>query len=74
MFSGPWAFNLDLGVQKKIRLTERHSLELRMESTNALNHATFFAGDQVLDSTNFGRITSMQFAPRLVQFGLYYRF
>jgi hypothetical protein len=74
MFSGPWAFNLDLGVQKKFRITERHSIEVRMESTNALNHATFFVGDQLLDSTNFGRISYMMFNPRLVQFGAYYRF
>jgi outer membrane receptor protein involved in Fe transport len=74
MFSGPWAFTLDFGVQKNTKITERHSLEIRMESTNIFNHPTWFVGDQVIDSTTFGRITSTFFGRRLIQFGAYYRF
>ncbi|MCL6505876.1 MAG: TonB-dependent receptor, partial [Bryobacteraceae bacterium] len=74
MFSGPWAFNLDFGIQKNTRITERHSLEIRMESTNIFNHPTWFVGDQDIDSTTFGRITSTFFGRRLIQFGAYYRF
>lgn len=74
MFSGPWAFNLDFGVQKNTKITERHSLEIRMESTNIFNHPTWFVGDQNIDSTTFGRITSTFFGRRLIQFGAYYRF
>lgn len=74
MFSGPSAFNLDFGLQKTTRITERQSLEIRMESTNILNHPTFFVGDQVISSTSFGRITSTMFGRRLIQFGAYYRF
>ncbi len=74
MFSGPWAFNLDFGIQKNTKITERHSLEIRMESTNIFNHPTWFVGDQSVDSTTFGRITSTFFGRRLIQFGAYYRF
>jgi hypothetical protein len=74
MFSGPSAWSLDFGVQKNTRITERHSLEIRMESTNFFNHPTWFVGDQSIDSTTFGRITSTFFGRRLIQFGAYYRF
>ncbi|MCS6951914.1 MAG: TonB-dependent receptor [Bryobacterales bacterium] len=74
MFSGPWAFNLDFGIQKNTKITERHSLEIRMESSNIFNHPTWFVGDQLIDSTTFGRITSTFFGRRLIQFGAYYRF
>ncbi len=74
MFSGPWAFTVDFGVQKLTRITERQSIELRMESSNILNHPTWSVGDQSIESTTFGRITSTFFGRRLIQFGLYYRF
>jgi hypothetical protein len=72
--SGPWAWNLDFGVHKGTQISERHSFEIRMESTNFLNHPTWFIGDQGIDSVNFGRITSMFFGSRLIQFGVYWRF
>jgi len=75
MFSGPWAFNLDSSLQKRIAITERHALELRMEGFNVLNHATFFVGaGQSINATNFGVIQSMYYAPRRMQFAAYYRF
>lgn len=74
MFSGPWTFNLDFGIQKNTHLTERQSVEFRMEGANILNHATFTVWDLVLDDPNFGRITSTFYNPRVIQFGLYYRF
>ncbi len=46
MFSGPWTFNLDFGVQKSTKITERQSVEFRMESTNIFNHPTFYVGDE----------------------------
>jgi len=74
MFSGPWVFNLDFAVLKNTRITERQSVELRMESSNIFNHPTWFVGDQGISSTQFGRITNTFFGRRLIQFGLYYRF
>jgi hypothetical protein len=74
MFSGPWTFNMDFGILKKTRITERQSVELRMEATNVFNHAAFAVHDQAIGSVNFGRITDTYTWPRIVQFGLYYRF
>ena len=74
MFSGPWAFSLDLGLQKRTKITEKQSLEFRMEAANALNHPTFAIGDQNIGSTSFGRVTGTLSVRRLVQFALYYRF
>ncbi len=74
MFSGPTWYNLDFGIQKKTQITERQSLELRFESTNVTNHATFYYSDEDINSTSFGKVAGAQTSPRRVQIGLYYRF
>ena len=45
-----------------------------MEGLNVLNHPTFYIGDQNINSTTFGVVTSMFNVPRIMQFGLHYRF
>jgi hypothetical protein len=40
-FRAPGSFNIDLGVYKNTRLTEKASLQLRLEMYNAINHASF---------------------------------
>jgi hypothetical protein len=72
--SGPSAFGLDFALRKKTEIRDGHVVEIRMDAQNILNHATFFAGDQNINSTQFGRITSTFFDRRLLQFGLAYRF
>lgn len=74
MFSGPWTMGLDASLIKRVKIRERQDLELRMEAFNALNHPTFWAGDQNINSTTFGVISSMFFPARVVQFGLTYSF
>lgn len=74
MFSGPWSFDLDMSVQKNVKITERQTVELRMEGRNVLNHPTFLTGTQVINSTTFGAISSVLNPPRVMQFGLSYRF
>ena len=73
-FSGPSWFNMDFALQKAFRITERHSVEVRMSSTNFFNNATFYTGDMDINSVNFGRITGVQTNPRRIQFELFYRF
>ena len=48
MFTGPNAFNLDLGIRKIIPITERARVELRAESLNLLNNQNWRVNDQVL--------------------------
>ncbi|MBI3470120.1 MAG: TonB-dependent receptor [Candidatus Solibacter usitatus] len=74
LFSGPPVFSMDFGVQKSTRIRERHDVQIRMESTNILNHPTFFVGNLNINSTQFGRVDSTLTGRRVIQFGLYYRF
>jgi len=74
MFDGPWTFDLDTSLNKTIQFTEARSLELRMDAINCLNHATFWSGDQNINTTTFGVISYMFYNPRVVQFGLHFRF
>ena len=46
LFTGPGAFNLNLGVRKMISLTERTQAEFRAESINLLNKVNWLVGDQ----------------------------
>ncbi len=74
MFRSPAWYNGDFGVLKSTQVTERQSVEFRMESINSFNNAFFRSGDQLINSVNFGRMTATQNSRRVVQFGLYYRF
>jgi hypothetical protein len=81
MFNGPSAFNLDMGVLKTVKATERFSAELRGEFFNLPNHPTFFVGDETVSRTvfdinqpTFGTIRSTLFDRRVIQLGLYLKF
>jgi hypothetical protein len=74
ILDGPSVYNLDVGVLKTTKITERVGVELRGEAFNVFNHPTWFVGDQTLSSVNFGRITSNFFGRRVLQFGLAVRF
>ncbi len=58
-FNGPAFFNMDFAVSKSILITERMKLELKGQAFNVLNHPTFFVGDQNINSSSFGQITSV---------------
>ncbi len=74
MFDGPWTFDIDMRLKKTVNITEHKKVELLMDAFNALNHATFWSGDQNINSTTFGVVSSMFYMPRVVQFGLHYTF
>ncbi|MEO6758566.1 MAG: hypothetical protein ABIO24_03860, partial [Saprospiraceae bacterium] len=74
MFSGPATIDCNASIQKMTRVTERHSLEIRVEAFNVRNHPTWYLEDQNIDSTNFMKISQNFNGRRLLQFGLYYRF
>jgi len=73
-FYGPNEFNQDVAILKNVKIYERHLLQFRMDATNVYNHASFAVGDQNINSTTFGKITSTFFGRRLVQFQLSYQF
>jgi Carboxypeptidase regulatory-like domain len=74
LLDGPSVWDLDFKVSKDIPINERQSVQLRMDSTNFLNHTTFYVGDQTITSTTFGKVTSQYYANRLIQFALYFKF
>jgi hypothetical protein len=74
LFSGPWTFNIDASLLKTVNITEHQNVEFRADAFNALNHATFYSGDQNINTTTFGVISSTFYPARIMQFGLYYRF
>lgn len=77
-FSGPWTFNVNMSAQKTYRIYERHTLQFRADFYNIFNHPSFASPGIGLNarvqSTSFGKITSDLYGPRVIQFGLHYRF
>jgi hypothetical protein len=65
-------------LSKTTRIRENETLEIRLDSLNVLNHPTFTIGNQSIDSTTFGKITStgtaLSASRRLVQLSASYRF
>jgi hypothetical protein len=75
VFDGPWDTTFDFNLVKDTKINERHSIQLRMDAQNFLNHPSFaFTGDQTVTSTTFGKITGTYANRRQIQFALYYRF
>jgi hypothetical protein len=85
MFTGPWQWSWDASAVKKFTFRERHSLEMHFDFFNWMNHPTFYiapatSGDYgsvtnyTINNTSFGKITSMNYNPRVIQLGAYYRF
>jgi hypothetical protein len=68
-FTGPAYTNLDMGISKTTKFTEKISMQIRMDAFNAPNHNVFFIGNQEVNSTSFGRITSSNNSSRKLQFG-----
>jgi hypothetical protein len=77
VFHGPGVISSDVGLTKRVRLTERHALELRGEAFNFFNHTNFnnpaSTTGASIGSTAFGRITTA-LDPRLVQITARYSF
>lgn len=69
-YSGPAVFQWDFSLLKKIDITETVKMEYRAEFFNFTNRANFLAGDQNINSVNFGRITSLWGSARISQMAL----
>ncbi len=73
---GPSQKRFDLGLSKQTRLTERTSLELRVDAFNIFNTVNFSNPNNVIGDvgTDFGLITDTVGGPRVLQFGAKFRF
>ena len=57
-FRGPGYWNVDGGLYKRIRFSEKYSLQLRMEAFNVFNHANLFYDPNQLDASTFNFISA----------------
>lgn len=74
VFHGPGLSNFDIGIAKTVRITERISVEPRVEFFNAFNHTNFNNPTGNANSTNFARVTSIRGDARIIQVGGNVRF
>jgi hypothetical protein len=65
-FHGPGLNNFDLGMTKRIPITEAKAIELRGEFFNVFNHAQFLNPGGDIDGSSFGVVTSAR-DPRIGQ-------
>jgi hypothetical protein len=70
MFNGPWVWDFDAAVQKVTHITETKTLTFRATGVNVFNHLTWWIGDQSVQSTTFGKLTSQFYGNREMQFDL----
>ena len=65
---GPGYQNVNAALIKRLRLTGRSSLDVRLEAFNLFNRTNFDLPDNFLGSPTFGQILSAQ-SPRRLQIG-----
>lgn len=73
-FDGPPQVRVDLAVSKRVRLVRSSRLELKGEAFNLFNRPSFFRGDMDINSTTFGRLTSVNVGARVVQLSARFEF
>jgi Carboxypeptidase regulatory-like domain/TonB-dependent Receptor Plug Domain len=69
ILEGPGYFNVDLGVHRNFRLTERLKMSFRWEMFNAFNRANFLAPNSSIGTAAAGQISGTLPA-RIMQLGL----
>jgi hypothetical protein len=70
---GPQQFSLNASMARTFRISDRYSADLRIDSTNTLNHPTFPSWGTVISSAQFG-LPSTANAMRSVQTTVRLRF
>ncbi|HEX4749551.1 MAG TPA: carboxypeptidase regulatory-like domain-containing protein [Bryobacteraceae bacterium] len=54
IITGPAQFTLNASLGRTFRLTDRFNLDLRVDSTNALNHVNFTSWNTIINGAQFG--------------------
>jgi len=52
--TGPAQFTLNVSLGRTFRVSDRFNLDLRIDSTNALNHVTYTTWNTIVNSAQFG--------------------
>ena len=71
--TAPSSFTLDLALGKETEIGEGRSLKFGAKVANILNHPVFYAGDQNIGSSQFGRIGRTLVDARVVELYLRYK-
>lgn len=75
ILEGPGYLTLNAGMSRKFNITERHSITLRGEAFNLLNHPNLAnPSNSNPSSSQFGQITTTLGTPRVLQLAVKYLF
>jgi hypothetical protein len=72
--TGPGFWQVDMALARLLRLHEAQTLELRVESFNLFNNFNWGTPVVNFNSGTFGRITTQEGDPRIMQFAVKYGF
>jgi hypothetical protein len=72
--TGPGFWQVDMALARMLRLHEAQTLELRFETFNLLNNFNWGTPVTNFNSGTFGRITTQEGDPRILQFAVKYGF
>jgi hypothetical protein len=61
---------LDANLVRRFAVTEKQTLEFRLDLINAFNHVLWDVPNTDINSSNFGRVTTQWNTPRFIQFQL----
>jgi hypothetical protein len=64
----------DANILRRFPVTEKQTLEFRLDMINAFNHVLWDVPNTDINSSNFGRVTTQWNTPRFIQFQLRYVF
>ena len=70
---GPWFLSENISIARTFDI-QRTRLEFRFEVFNLLNRTIWGNPDSTITSANFGRVTTLNSAPRQMQIGLRFEF
>jgi hypothetical protein len=71
---GPGFWKIDLSIARVISMAQQRTLELRVEAFNLLNNFNWGDPNTTLNTGTFGRITTQNGDPRIMQFAVKYGF
>jgi hypothetical protein len=72
--TGPGMRTVDLALIREFPIREMHKVEFRAEFFNALNHTNFGTPNRLVNTAQFGSVTTAATPARQIQFAMRYRF
>lgn len=73
-FLGPGRWNIDANLSRNFRVGIAKQFQLRIEAFNVLNHANPSNPITNMSNVNFGKVTSLSQAPRIIQIATKFSF